>query len=681
MIRTKKRYAYSYFPKKFFDLIFQNTIEGNSLDIELRLRKNGNVEQRFYRSKKQIEKDWPRIEVYSRELGYDVDFTVVPRQRSHICDKEHKLPEPPILNCFWADLDVGEGKSFSNRKAALRRILKVEPEPNILVMSGPGLHAYYCLKQQKKITVEHAEALLKRLAEKLHADLGAARVRRLMRVPHTINHKYEKLVRFSVVSPKHYNLKTLWRSWGGGEARNNSSDQQGTKLKGNPTENYGVFFGRHVHRLVRSANSNEATGLCPFHNDHHCSFAVNLKTGLWICHATGCGAKGNIEQFCQRLKIVVPKALKIKRFPRLAVIPREEEWPTEKVFLETYSYLKRQIHFSQRWEPVVVALWAMGTYLYRHFACYGHLWLNSPTTHSGKTKLLNVLWTVCCKATEPQLEPTSAVVFRFPSAIGGTLLLDEVDSLDPQKKSDVIAILNSYNSEGVVLRAVPGKKKDYTLGKFPTCCPKVIAGINNLPTTLQDRCIKIYLHRKKQSEEVERFMPGMFERQEGLRNQIDAWAVRDALRIMEAYRRLDSLGVPDVIDDRGKDILEPLFAIASAFPKWVKRRLVEATESIANERNAEEGESNAIVLALQVLDEHFPHGKDIWHLRTETAFELFSGEISTIETKSQAQALLRRLGFRSKRVRIGQSVLRGYEISRRSLEKLGERYALRTQAA
>jgi hypothetical protein len=176
-------------------------------------------------------------------------------------------------------------------------------------------------------------------------------------------------------------------------------------------------------------------------------------------------------------------------------------------------------------------------------------------------------------------------------------------------------------------------------------------------------------------------MPGMFEHQEDLRNQLEAWSIRDALRILEAYRRLDLLGVPDEIDDRGKDILEPLFAIARVFPRWVKRRLIEAAESIANERNAEEGESNAIVLALQVLGEHFPQKQKIWHLRTERALELFSEEISSIENKSQAQALLRRLGFRSKRVRIGQSVLRAYEISRRKLEKLGERYALRTQAA
>jgi hypothetical protein len=172
----------------------------------------------------------------------------------------------------------------------------------------------------------------------------------------------------------------------------------------------------------------------------------------------------------------------------------------------------------------------------------------------------------------------------------------------------------------------------------------------------------------------------MFESQEYLRNQLDVWAVRDALRIIQAYEQLDLLGVPAVIDDRGKDILEPLFAIASALPKWVKQRLIEATESIARERNTEEGESNVIVLALQILHEHFPHDKDVWQPRTEEAFDLFSEEIPSIETKPQAQSLLRRLGFRSKRVRIGKSVLRGYEISRRKLEKLRERYAVNAQA-
>ena len=139
--------------------------------------------------------------------------------------------------------------------------------------------------------------------------------------------------------------------------------------------------------------------------------------------------------------------------------------------------------------------------------------------------------------------------------------------------------------------------------------------------------------------------------------------------------------MPGEVDDRGKDILEPLFAFASVLPKWVKHRLVEAAQSIARDRKDEEGESDAIVLGLQILKERFPMEREVWHLRTEKAFDLFSGEISSVETKSQAQALLRKMGFRSKRVRVGDRVLRGYKIASQTLKKLCERYALGAQAA
>src|SRR5260370_18497650 len=274
----------------------------------------------------------------------------------------------------------------------------------------------------------------------------------------------------------------------------------------------------------------------------------------------------------------------------------------------------------------------MGTYLPQQFPCYGHLWLNSPTTQSGKTKLLDVLWTVCHKAAEPQLEPTSAVLFRFPSAIGGTLLLDEIDNLSPEKRADVISILNHYNKDGVVFRNVPGKNKKYTLEKFSVYCPKVIAGINNLPDTLQDRCVKIYLHRKRATDKVERFMTGAYKEMEGLRNQIDAWGVRDIFRILGAYRDYKHLGVPKEADERLRNILEPLFAIAAALPKWVGDKLSEATRKLARDRRANEEESNAVVLGLQVLRENFPEGEDSWRLRSDQALDIFEDDVPGIET-------------------------------------------------
>jgi hypothetical protein len=273
-------------------------------------------------------------------------------------------------------------------------------------------------------------------------------------------------------------------------------------------------------------------------------------------------------------------------------------------------------------QPVVITLWAMGTYLHRKFPCYGHLWLNSPTTHSGKTKLLNVLHAVCYKALEPQLEPTAAVLFRFPSVIGGTLLLDEMDNLDPKKRGDVISVLNHYHKTGHVVRSVNVKKR-FNLEKLPIYCPKVIAGIESLPVTLQDRCIRIVLHRKTSGEKVERLLPEDYGRLEPLRNQMAAWAARKKEIIIKAYRHRDKLGVPDQVnDDRLRDILEPLFAVASVLPSDVQKRLAEAAIAISKGRKNEESESNPVVASVQILLDRFPKHEEVWKLRTDEASDL-----------------------------------------------------------
>jgi len=408
------------FPSDFFDLVFQDTIQNHQFDIEVRVRNtDGVVEQIFCRSKKQVKEAWEEIEWSSRNRGCDVDFTVVPRQESHTQNKEHTLPKTPVFNCFWADIDVGTGKPFSTRKKALKRIRKVGPEPTIIVKSGKGLHVYFCLKKEKKIESQRAELILKSLAAKLKADPAAARLTRLIRVPNTVNQKYGRLVRYEVFPHNRFRLKTFERIWCPGE----KTAELGNKRKDNTddsTKLYANFFATHIKRFVILGGGVEASGLCPFHHDRRPSFSVNLSTGLWTCHSTRCGVNGNIHRFCKKLKIKSPNKV-ILRFPRERVAAAENEWSTESVFNECYRFLKSQIHFTLAWQPVLVTLWAMGTYLHRQFPCYGHLWLNSPTTHSGKSKLLNVLWSVCHKATEPQLEPTPAVLFRFPSAVGGTM--------------------------------------------------------------------------------------------------------------------------------------------------------------------------------------------------------------------------------------------------------------------
>jgi len=48
------------------------------------------------------------------------------------------------------------------------------------------------------------------------------------------------------------------------------------------------FYQAHIERF--RPRGRFAMGLCPFHDDHHSSFSVNLETGSYKCFA--CGAHG-----------------------------------------------------------------------------------------------------------------------------------------------------------------------------------------------------------------------------------------------------------------------------------------------------------------------------------------------------------------------------------------------------
>ena len=65
-------------------------------------------------------------------------------------------------------------------------------------------------------------------------------------------------------------------------------------------KNYSLFSST-VESLKKTGKLNQYNGKCPFHDDRHPSFSVDVETGLWICHA-GCG-QGNAEQFADRLGI------------------------------------------------------------------------------------------------------------------------------------------------------------------------------------------------------------------------------------------------------------------------------------------------------------------------------------------------------------------------------------------
>ena len=66
-----------------------------------------------------------------------------------------------------------------------------------------------------------------------------------------------------------------------------------------------AFYNGLIPTGLKENGETQATGLCPFHDDHNPSLSVNLTNGLYNCFA--CDAKGDIFIFYEKLKNVAFK--------------------------------------------------------------------------------------------------------------------------------------------------------------------------------------------------------------------------------------------------------------------------------------------------------------------------------------------------------------------------------------
>lgn len=109
------------------------------------------------------------------------------------------------VQAVWADLD--------NRR--ISECLKLQPRPNIIVDSGKGVHAYWLFASPVLVRGEdmrgedrwsRIEAINRGLCKKLGADIAAIDISRILRIPSTLNHKYDppRPVRAYALAPKPY---------------------------------------------------------------------------------------------------------------------------------------------------------------------------------------------------------------------------------------------------------------------------------------------------------------------------------------------------------------------------------------------------------------------------------------------------------------------------------------------
>ena len=205
-----------------------------------------------------------------------------------------------------------------------------------------------------------------------------------------------------------------------------------------------------------------------------------------------------------------------------------------------------------------VALWVVMTRLHDRLDVSPFLNLTSATKRCGKSLLLELIAEFVHRPL-PTGNLTPAVLFRVIEKSAPTLLLDEADRTFAKKDiPDLIAVINSSQrrSGAYVLRCVG---EDHEPRNFSSWCPKVMAGIDDLPDTVLDRALVVRMQRKPPGQSLPLWRDRDCDAIKRLQRQIVKWTGDNAKAIL-AQR--NNVTFPAGLHDRARDAWEALLAIA-----------------------------------------------------------------------------------------------------------------------
>jgi len=186
---------------RFLDALFAPYPPSRAARVELRCFRAGHADRGAAPVRRWFPLDADGRAAAAREavrLGpaFDVYYTVLPRR-----DGMGGAAGVRLCAWLWADIDGGddgpEGAATLLRTACAARSL---PAPQIVVLSGGGLHAYWRLAEPVPCRTREEQDQVRRTLRRLvtaiggtlpgaHADRASAEPARILRLPGTANHK------------------------------------------------------------------------------------------------------------------------------------------------------------------------------------------------------------------------------------------------------------------------------------------------------------------------------------------------------------------------------------------------------------------------------------------------------------------------------------------------------------
>jgi len=282
-----------------------------------------------------------------------------------------------------------------------------------------------------------------------------------------------------------------------------------------------------------------------------------------------------------------------------ATKPRQPTTSDLADLLEKVVRTLRRFVLLNEHQATAIALWVAHSHAFEAAECTPYLSINSVEKQSGKTRLLEVLEFLVAN---PWLtaRTSSANLKNKIEADHPTVLLDESDTAfksDKEYSEALRGVLNAgYRRRGRLSNSIK-VNGNWVNKDFSVFSPKAIAGIGQLPDTVQDRSISIVMRRAAPSEKVEAFRERDARPElEPIKTELAEWAVShiDALEVARP-------GMPRELSDRAMDTWEPLMAIADLAGEGWTRRAREAAVALASQ-SATDADSLRVRLLRDIKD-------------------------------------------------------------------------------
>jgi putative DNA primase/helicase len=308
------------------------------------------------------------------------------------------------------------------------------------------------------------------------------------------------------------------------------------------------------------------------------------------------------------------------------------------------------------------------------FACWlrdvtTYIGIESPEKECGKSTLVTVLSKFVNRPVVSS-NISSSAFYRVIEELKPTLLIDEADT-NLRGKDDLRGILNSgytkptafvwricYDAAGPEdeeckggVSSTPGR-----VARYSCWCPKAIATIGPLHPTLASRCIVVRMQRKMGEEECERLK--RLDATE-LQRKCARFVADHAVEIGKAEPQ-----IPKGLTNRAADVWEPLLALADlAGGQWPAL----AREAALGLTVRAQGHSPIGSLLLDIYLVFILTKRDRVFSRELVGTLQQSGDRPWLElrrgkqiTETWVAQRLRPYGIKSRTIRIGEEVSRGY---------------------